>query len=128
MRTKTILGFLIATNLLLASCGSQEKINEKWYQERWCAQQNGEPEVRLKDRTRCDCLTDDYAIEVDFAPKWAKAIGQSLHYAKMTGEHAGILLIVEESKDKKHLSRLQDAIDYHKLPIRVWTTQQSELE
>jgi len=114
--------------LLLVSCGSQEKLNEKWYQQRWCEQQNGEAEVRLKDKTRCDCLTDDYAIEVDFSHKWAEAVGQSLHYAKMTGEKAGILLIVEDNKDKKHVSRLQNVIDYHNLPIRVWTTNQSALD
>lgn len=118
----------LALTLLLVSCSSQEKLNEKWYQQRWCDQQGGEVEVRLKDKTRCDCLTDDYAIEVDFSKKWAEAIGQSLHYAKMTGEQAGILLIVEGSKDKKHLTRLKNIIDYHNLPIRVWTTSQSELD
>ena len=128
MRTKTIFGLLVTTPLLLSGCSTQEKINEKWYQERWCAKQGGETEVQLRDKTRCDCLTDDHAVEVDFAPKWAEAIGQSLHYAKMTGGQAGILLIVEQHKDKKYLTRLQGAIDYHKLPIKVWTTQQSELE
>ena len=128
MRTKTILGLLIATTLLLAGCSSPEKLNEKWYQERWCAKEGGEAEVRLEDKTRCDCLTGDYAIEVDFARKWAEAIGQSLHYAKMTGEQAGILLIVEGTKDEKYLARLQNVIKYHNLPIKVWTTQQSELK
>ena len=79
-------------------------------------------------RTRCDCLTDDYAIEVDFSHKWAEAIGQSLHYASMTGQQAGIVLIVEENKDKKHLKRLEQVIEFYALPIRVWTTNQKELE
>jgi len=114
--------------LLMASCSTPEKINEKWYQQRWCEQKGGQVEVRLKDKTRCDCLTNDYAIEVDFARKWAEAVGQSLHYAKMTGEKAGILLIVEDKKDKKHFSRLENVINFHNLPITVWTTKQSELD
>lgn len=126
MLIKSIISFSIA--LLLAGCTSQEKLNEKWYQQRWCDQKGGEVEVRMKDKTRCDCLTDNYAIEVDFARKWAEAVGQSLHYSKMTGEQAGILLIVEGNKDKKYLNRLESLIDHHKLPITVWTTNQAELD
>jgi len=113
--------------LLMASCSTPEKINEKWYQQRWCDQKEGKVEVRLKDKTRCDCLTSDYAIEVDFAHKWAEAVGQSLHYAKMTGEKAGILLIVEDENDKEHFSRLENVIDFHDLPVTVWTTKKSDL-
>ena len=130
-----ILALLIVT-LIFAGCSTQQKRsgahdearNEHWYQQRWCEQKNGEMEVRLKDKTRCDCLTDDYAIEVDFSHKWAEAIGQSLHYARMTGQQAGIVLIVEGKKDMKHLKRLEQVIDFYALPIRVWTTNQQELK
>ena len=37
--------------------------------------------MTMPDGTRCDILTDTHAIEVDFADKWAEAIGQSLNYA-----------------------------------------------
>ena len=43
-------------------------------------------EVVMKDGTRCDILTATHAIEVDFAKKWAEAIGQSLNYAMQTGK------------------------------------------
>ena len=56
------------------------------------------------------------------------AVGQSLHYAKMTREKPGILLIVEGSKDKKYLTRLKNLIEYHQLSIKIWTTKQSDLE
>ena len=36
----------------------------------------GKVEVVMKDGTRCDILTATHAIEVDFAKKWAEAIGQ----------------------------------------------------
>ena len=123
---KTILTLFLA--LLMAGCSTQEKLNEKWYQQRWCDQKDGQVEVRLKDKTRCDCLTDDFAIEVDFAHKWAEAVGQSLHYAKMTDMPAGILLIVENNKDKKHFNRLENVINYHNLPITVWTTNKSAFQ
>ena len=44
-------------------------------------------EVVMKDCTRCDILTATHAIEVDFARKWAEAIGQSLNYAMHTGKN-----------------------------------------
>ena len=40
----------------------------------------------MPDGTRCDILTDTHAIEVDFANKWAQAIGQSLNHAMQTGK------------------------------------------
>ena len=38
----------------------------KWYQEKWCEAHEGQVEVVLPDRTRCDCVTDTHAIEFDF--------------------------------------------------------------
>ncbi|MBF0368552.1 MAG: hypothetical protein HQL52_03755 [Magnetococcales bacterium] len=95
--------------------------HEAWYQERWCQEMGGEAEVRLADRTRVDCLTDEYAVEADFAGKLYQAVGQSLHYAKMTGKKPGILLILEKpGKEQKYLDRLMGIIGYHGLGIRVW--------
>ncbi|MFQ5480639.1 MAG: hypothetical protein ACE5DW_05115 [Thermodesulfobacteriota bacterium] len=67
-----------------------------------------------------DCLTDNYAVEVDFASKWAEAIGQSLYYSARTGKKPGILLIIEKNPEKRYLRRLNFAIDEAKLPIKVW--------
>ena len=93
---------------------------ERWYQERWCAQQEGQAEVRLEDKTRVDCLTETHAVEVDFARKLYEGIGQSLHYALMTGKKAGVLLIVEKPGDQKYWERLQTIVAKHGLPIDVW--------
>lgn len=91
--------------------------NERYYQEKNC---DGIVEYRLPDRTRVDCLTEEYAIETDFAGKFYQAIGQSLHYARLTGKKAGIQLIVEKESDMKYYYRLLDNINHYKLPITVW--------
>lgn len=44
-----------------------------------CNALDGKMEVVLKDKTRIDCLTAEYAIEVDFAKKGAEGIGQALY-------------------------------------------------
>ena len=71
-----------------------------------CNKLNGIIEYRLKDETRVDCLTSDYAIEVDWAKKWAEGIGQALYYAQMTNRKPAVALIVGK-KDTKFLTRLK---------------------
>ncbi len=111
--------------LLLVSLGFVAPVSshvylEKDYQNQWCSANNGKTEVRFSDRTRVDCLTDEYAIEFDFAYKWAEAIGQSLYYASCTGKQAGVVLIMENGqKDVKYLIRLKNVAEKYK--IKVWT-------
>lgn len=90
---------------------------EKWYQDKWCKKHEGQIEVVLPDRTRCDCLTGTHAIEFDFGNKWAEAIGQALHYGLQTGKRPGIVLILEYPKDRKYWIRLNTIIEHYKLPI-----------
>ena len=52
------------------------KFQEKDYVNKYC---NGYKEFVLSDKTRIDCLTDEYAIEYDYAKKWAESIGQALY-------------------------------------------------
>ena len=81
---------------------------------------DGAIEHYLSDRTRVDCLTATHAIEYDFARKWAEAIGQSLHYAAMTGKEAGIVIIYKGEKDDRHITRMNNVINKYQLPIKVW--------
>ncbi|GAC1467807.1 MAG: hypothetical protein PVSMB11_03370 [Desulfuromonadaceae bacterium] len=93
---------------------------DKYDPERWCNEHNGLMEYVLEDRTRVDCLTDDFAIEFDFAPKWAESVGQALYYALKTGKQPGVVLIMEKEGDARHLKRLNAlAVRYN---IKVWTT------
>jgi len=96
---------------------------EKYYQSLWCIENQGEQEQILSDGTRCDCMTETYSVEVDFAYKWAESIGQALHYSLMTGKSAGILLIIEQEKDWKYYFRVLEIIKFYKLPVTVWTIQ-----
>lgn len=115
---------LIALGLVLLLTASQvhaeRLLPEKEYQGIWCSAHYGELEVTLTDRTRVDCLTADYAVEVDFANKWAEAIGQSLHYARMSARRPGIVIIVETPADMKHYNLLTDAVKYICPRITVW--------
>ncbi len=82
-------------------------------------------EQSLLDRTRIDCLTDEYAIEVDFSKKWAESVGQALYYAEMTGKKPAVGLIVRETeKDKRHMKRLKILTD--KYGIKIYKIERGE--
>lgn len=130
MRLQLIKNFLINILFLCSLCGQATEAKhiypEKTYQDYWCKSHNGRTEYRLNDGTRIDCLTTNYAIEFDFANKWAESIGQSLHYSISTNRNAGIVLIIEnEKKDAKYLKRLQNIASYYK--IKIWTITPEEL-
>jgi hypothetical protein len=113
---KSILVLLLFSLVLQAKHLHKEKV----YQEHFCKALGGVVEHILPDRTRVDCLLDAYAIEVDFAQKWAESIGQSLYYASQTSRKAAVLLIMEDrQKDEKYLRRLEDVS--HKYNIDIWT-------
>ena len=76
-------------------------------------------EVTAPDGSRCDILTEDLAIEADFADKWAEAIGQSLNYGFQFNKKAGILLIMEKQKDERHFIRLGSIIRHYGLEIEL---------
>lgn len=119
--------FCLALAVALGGQAFAGNINpERIYQAAWCSAAGGRIETTLEDRTRVDCLTTEYAVEVDFARKWAEAIGQSLYYAKMTGKRPGIVLILEEDNDRRHLHRLMQIAD--ELDIMVWTTSPGEIQ
>jgi len=92
------------------------KKNEKYYQTEMCDELDGQMEYLLPDKSRVDCLTEKYAIEVEWAKKWAEGVGQSLYYAEMTKRKPAIGLIVG-NKDKKYIKRLEILAD--KLDIKI---------
>ena len=111
-------------SLSLIGCSyTSKKYNEKHYQTVLCDELKGEMEFVLQDRTRVDCLTDKYAIEVDFAKKWAEGIGQSLYYAHMTEKDPAIGLIVGKN-DNRFLERLQKVST--KLNIKIFLIKKEE--
>lgn len=122
-----ILKFVASNYIVVALClGVCLKCSalepERYYQEQWVAEHPGsEAEVVMPDGTRCDIITEEFAIEVDWAEKWAEAIGQSLYYAAQTGKRPGILLILKDPKDQRFLQRLQTVIHEFQLGITIDT-------
>lgn len=107
---KLILFLLLSPSLVVA-------MPEKYHQGKWCEERNGTTELVLFDKTRVDCITEEYAVEFDFASKWAESLGQSLYYGMITNKTPGIVIILESEKDKLKYERLKNIINHYKLPI-----------
>lgn len=117
---------VIAASLLLCPAIASASVHpEREYQKAWCDGAGGTREFVLPDRARVDCLTSTHAVEVDFAPKWAEAVGQALYYSIETGRSPGILLIMEESGDERFLKRLMTVTGM--TGITVWVTTREDL-
>lgn len=121
---KILLPALTVFSLLPALAHGGTLHPEQAYQEAWCAKVGGViPKKALSDGTFPDCLTDEYAVEVDFAPKWAEAVGQSMNYAAETGKRPGILLIIEKPSQVVHYERLKEKFYW----IKVWVIRPEDL-
>ena len=85
----------------------QPEQSEAYYVEQWCRPSFGKKEFLLWDMTRVDCLTKEYAIEFDFAKKWAESVGQSLYYAEMTHKKPAVVLILKSLSDFRYVKRVE---------------------
>ncbi len=81
----------------------------------------------LPDRTRVDCLTDTHAVEFDFGPKWAEAIGQALYYASQTNRKAAVVLILRSPKDERYVRRIEAAVADSGIKLDIWPMSRLEL-
>lgn len=112
---RCIIGAVCLTLATIATSHSAHLHKESEYRDAWCI---GQTEVKLEDGTRADCITTNYAVEVDFAQKWAEGVGQALHYARITGKKPAILLIMEKETDWRFYKRMLPTAQKH--DIRVW--------
>jgi len=105
---------------------AKRQFYEVEYQTAWCNANNGQMEYVLDDNSRVDCLLPEYAIEFDFADKWAEGVGQSLYYGLKTKRKPGIVLIMENNSDEIHLKKIE--LLSQKYGIKIWTMKLEELK
>ncbi|MGB3799920.1 MAG: hypothetical protein WA952_08880 [Lewinella sp.] len=82
---------------------------------------HGQTEVSVTSG-RVDIVTEEYAIEVDWAHKWKESIGQALWYGLQTSKQAGIILLLRSDADYKYFVQLNSALSHGGLEgkIRTW--------
>lgn len=110
----------VAVLLLSASVLSAQPLSESEIRDEWCAAQGGRAEVVLSDGTRADCVTATHAVEVEWAENWYEAVGQALHYARLTGKRAGIVLLLRGPGDERFWRRLSALVQHHGGIAELW--------
>ena len=105
------------------------KAGEAEVQARLC--KDFDMEVDLPAGARADCVSKDYAIEVDTTEKWAEALGQSLHYAAETEKRAMIYLYCKKTTDNmscyRHEQRLRITKNAYNLPVEIEIFDEAEI-
>ena len=111
----------LTLSLLIGSAFVHALENEDYYNRQFCEQMSGQPEYRLEDLSRVDCLTDTHAFEVDWADgsKVYEAIGQALYYSAETGKLPGIVLLIRKDKSDKHIRKVRRVIEVFELQIEL---------
>lgn len=79
---KIILLIILLLIISLPIFSQNKKQKESYYRDFFADTIKGKTEVVLNDKSRVDIVTDSFAIEVDFAEKWAESIGQTLYDKK----------------------------------------------
>ena len=93
--------------------------NEDYHNNIYCSKEKGVKEFILKNKVRVDCLTKDYAIEMDWCHKWYEGVTQALYYAMLTNKKAKLVLIKKSSNDNKYINRASKTIKFYNLPIVI---------
>lgn len=96
------------------------KQKEVYYEGLFSKVINGTTQVVLKDLSRVDIVTDTFAIEIDFADKWAESVGQSLYYAHMLDRKPGVLLIVNGNAEERYVLRLLKVAEKEDITVWLW--------
>lgn len=110
---------LIFVQMLFAQDAfAAKQYREKYYQNEWCGRYHGIQEYKLRDGARVDCLTKNYAVEFDFAPKWAEGYGQAVYYAEKTGRKPAVILIIESPSDWRYYNRIKSIAN--KNGMQLW--------
>lgn len=105
--------------LLIPKCAMANK-NERYYQTIHCNKLKGQIEYRLEDKTRIDCLTENEAIEHDWAQKWAECLGQALYYGAMEKKTPTCVLIGTKKEFDKFSSKIEFTSNYYNLPVKIF--------
>ena len=104
---------------------------ERELSKKLCDHLGGEAEARSPEGQRADCVTDEYAIEVEYSQKWKDGIGQSLTYGMLFERKPKIILVCIEGKKleacEKHLERLDAVVRTYNLPISTQLIAESEI-
>ena len=111
---------IVLCMVLFASYAESSDL-ESYHNEIWCGEQGGEIGVALKNGRICDCVINDMVIETKEAKgNYFEALGKVMYLSMVAKKKAGLLMIVDNSKEWTVVDRTQKIIDHYKLPVSLF--------
>lgn len=102
-----------------AAAAEKSLFPKKQYQEAWCKAFKGKVNVVMKDGGTADCITEEFAAQIDFAPNWKDAVAQSVLNAIQTDKKPAVVLIIENpERELRYLQQLKKVTGH--LDILMW--------
>ena len=89
------------TQSILERSPQTESHNEPLYTQQIAKQFGWQAEVRTSIGTRCDLLTEQYAIEVEWPRKCYEAVGQCGHYSVELGREPAVLFLLSDDESER---------------------------
>ena len=109
---------------------SKHKHPETWYTERIATKYGWRSEVATRVGTRCDLVTPDFAMEVEWpSRKVFESVGQSLHYGIELDKRPAVLLLVSGSPSEAQWIGVLDGVAAkHGIEVMQFDTGTMELK
>jgi len=85
-----------------------------------CEIWEGEQDYLLQDQTRVDCMTEEMAVEFEFADNWKRALGPALHASSRTGKAAAIAMILRRESDEAYVKELMAVKKNFGLELKIF--------
>ena len=121
MKNKIISFTIIALMAICLPSGAiAQKYKESYYQKTFCDFWGGVTEVRLDSGTRVDCLTNEAAIEFDFAKNWFNCYAQSLFYGMETFRPPICVLIYDSQRDQRYKRNIERLNSFYGNQANIW--------
>lgn len=118
---KTI-NYSIITGLFLcalsATATQPHKMQDADYVKIVCDAKSGQTEVRRLG-SRADCVSENEAIEVEYAHKWSEGIGQAERYGKVFSRKPVLVLVLEQPDHERFVELANQQIRRSYSPIKL---------
>ena len=126
MRTFILAVVFTTMPLLVHASSTNHKKQDADYVKEVCKIQRGQTEVYVSKRSRVDCVTAKYVIEVDYADLWKRNIDQALRYGKDSGKKAKLVLVVEDKSELSYVKKARAEVKLKSLNLEIETFENFE--
>lgn len=117
---------MLALSIRAFGDSKNHKYQDADYKNAICSLLNGKTEVVIKGHGRADCVTDKYAMEVEFVDLWEQGVEQTERYAKGSKKEGLLALVAENEEENTRANSIKSKLreTNSKINVRVYSTEE----